>query len=193
LVTGTIERYEADGVIVSGEGKISCDVVILATGLTLEWLGSIDIRGREGLKLSDVWGDDPRAYLGIMVPGFPNLFTTSGPNSAANHGGGHNLTAEEQVQYVIECLQYIIETDGAALEPTQDATDTYNAQVDEEIDKTVWQHPRTAHGYYRNVAGRAGMSCPWRMVDYWTMLRAPNPDDLVVTPAAERGERVSQI
>jgi hypothetical protein len=118
------------------------------------------------------------------VPGFPNLFTTSGPNSAANHGGGHNLTSEEQVHYVVECLQYLLEHDAVALEPTPAATDAYNERVDEELDRTVWQHGGTAHGYYRNTTGRAGIACPWRMVDYWTMLRAPNPDDLVIHEAA---------
>lgn len=184
LVTGTIERYEPDGVIVSGGEKIYCDVVVLATGFTIDFLRTIDIRGRNNVKLADVWGNDPRGYLGILVPGFPNLFTTSGPNSAANHGGGHNLTAEEQVHFVIESLQYLVEHDAAAMEPTQEATDVYNARVDEELDKTVWQHAGTAHGYYRNAVGRAGISCPWRMVDYWSMLRAPNADDLVIAPAA---------
>jgi 4-hydroxyacetophenone monooxygenase len=187
LVTGTIERYEPDGVIVSGGEKICCDVVVLATGFTIDFLRTIDIRGRNNVKLADVWGNDPRGYLGILVPGFPNLFTTSGPNSAANHGGGHNLTAEEQVHFVIESLQYLVEHDAAAMEPTQEATDVYNARVDEELDKTVWQHAGTAHGYYRNAVGRAGISCPWRMVDYWSMLRAPNADDLVITPAAASG------
>jgi cation diffusion facilitator CzcD-associated flavoprotein CzcO len=183
LVTGTIERYESDGVIVTGGRRIACDVVVLATGFTLDFLRTIDVTGRDGMKLADTWGDDPRAYLGMQVPGFPNLFTTAGPNSASNHGGGHNLTAEEQVHYVVECLQYLLEHDATAMEPTQDATDTYNRRVDEELDKTVWQHGGTAHGYYRNTKGRAGIACPWRMVDYWTMLRAPHPDDLVITPA----------
>jgi 4-hydroxyacetophenone monooxygenase len=183
LVTGTIERYETDGVVVTGGRKIDCDVVVLATGFTLDFLRTLDIIGRSGAKLADVWRVDPRGYLGILVPGFPNLFTTCGPNSAANHGGGHNLTAEEQVHYVVESLQYLLEHDAAAMEPTQVATDVYNARVDEELDKTVWQHGGTAHGYYRNAVGRAGIACPWRMVDYWTMMRAPNPDDLIITPA----------
>lgn len=183
LVTGTIERYESDGVVVTGGRKIDCDVVVLATGFKLDFLRTIDITGRNGTKLVDVWGDDPRAYLGVLVPGFPNLFTTSGPNSAANHGGGHNLTSEEQVHYVVECLQYLLENDATAMEVTQEASDAYNERVDEELDRTVWQHGKTAHGYYRNAKGRAGIACPWRMVDYWTMLREPNPDDLVITAA----------
>jgi cation diffusion facilitator CzcD-associated flavoprotein CzcO len=184
LVTGTIERYEPDGVIVSGGRKIECDVVVLATGFTLDFLRTVDITGRDGVKLAEVWSDDPRGYLGILVPGFPNLFTTCGPNSAANHGGGHNITAEEQVHYVVESLQYLLEHDAATMEPTQDATDAYNRRVDEELDKTVWQHGGTAHGYYRNAKGRAGIACPWRMVDYWTMMRSPDPDDLIITQAA---------
>lgn len=175
-----------DGVVTTEGDFIEADVIIWATGFKLEYLSFLEVVGRDGLKLADAWADqDPRAYLGITIPGFPNFFVTAGPNAAPNHGGGHNITSEEHVHYVVECLQYLVENDLTAMEPTREATDDYNRRVDEALDKTVWQHGGSANGYYRNKNGRAWVTCPWRLVDYWTMLRAPVPEDHVFTPTLE--------
>ncbi|MGC7101794.1 flavin-containing monooxygenase [Amycolatopsis lurida] len=178
--SASFREIKPDGVVTTGGEFIPADVIIWATGFKLEYLGFLDVVGRDGLKLTDEWADqNPRAYLGITVPGFPNFFVTAGPNAAPNHGGGHNVTSEEHVHYVVESLQYLVENDFAAMEPTREATDDYNRRVDEELDKTVWKHGGTANGYYRNKSGRAWISCPWRLVDYWTMLREPAPQDYV--------------
>ncbi|MEU8820609.1 NAD(P)/FAD-dependent oxidoreductase [Actinoplanes sp. NPDC048796] len=167
-----------DGFVTTDGEFLEADVIIWATGFKLEYLGFLDITGRDGVKLADAWaGQDPRAYLGITVPGFPNLFVTAGPNAAPNHGGGHNITSEEHVHYIVESLQHLVENGYTAMEPTTAATDDYNRRVDEALDETVWQHAGTANGYYRNSSGRAWVTCPWRLVDYWTMLRAPEPRD----------------
>ncbi|ALU73539.1 monooxygenase (plasmid) [Rhodococcus erythropolis R138] len=180
LHRASFQRVDHDGVLTTEGEYIPADVIILATGFQLEFTTSIEIAGRDGRTLADVWegGDNPRAYLGIQVAGFPNLFVTAGPNSAPNHGAGHNILSEEHVHYVIECLQYLLENDHAAMDVKQEVLDDYNRRVDEALDKTVWVHPgATVNGYYRNSQGRAIVPCPWRLVDYWTLLREPNPVD----------------
>ncbi|PRX99749.1 flavin-containing monooxygenase [Allonocardiopsis opalescens] len=178
LHAASFDRIRPDGVVTTTGEFLPADVIIWATGFKLEYLGFLDITGRDGVRLADEWADqNPRAYLGITVPGFPNLFVTAGPNAAPNHGGGHNVTSEEHVHYIVESLQYLLENGYAAMEPTRAATDDYNRRVDAELDTTVWKHGGTANGYYRNTSGRAWISCPWRLVDYWTMLRAPAPED----------------
>ncbi|MFJ8112414.1 flavin-containing monooxygenase [Streptomyces sp. NPDC096132] len=176
------ERIEPDGVLLTNGEFLPADVIIWATGFRLEFLGFLDVVGRDGITLAERWdgGQDPRAHLGITVPGFPNLFVTAGPNAAPNHGGGHNVTSEEHVHYAVECLRHLVDHGYTAMEPTPEATREYNERVDAELDRTVWQHPGTANGYYRNAAGRAWVTCPWRLVDFWTMLRAPDPDALLL-------------
>lgn len=181
LQGGTIERFTETGVVLSSGAEVECDVLILATGFKLEYLSQFEIAGRGGRQLADEWGSHPKAYLGVTVPGFPNMFVTCGPNVGSNHGGGHNLTGEEQVHYALECLQHMVEGGITSMEPLPNVTEEYAARVDAELDKTVWQHGGTAHGYYRNAAGKATDPCPWRMVDYWTMLREPVLDDFLVT------------
>ncbi|MFV9432047.1 flavin-containing monooxygenase [Rhodococcus aetherivorans] len=179
------------GVITTEGTFVPADVIILATGFKLEFTTSIDIVGVGGRTLAEEWkgGDDPRAYLGIQVSGFPNLFVTAGPNSAPNHGAGHNILSEEHVHYIVECLQYLVENGHDAMDVRQDVLEQYNRKVDEALDKTVWVHPGTeTNGYYRNSEGRAVVPCPWRLVDYWTLLRAPNPEHFEFSAPAEGRE-----
>ncbi|MEU6259601.1 NAD(P)/FAD-dependent oxidoreductase [Streptomyces sp. NPDC047043] len=182
LHRASFERIEPAGVRLTSGDFLPADVIIWATGFRLEYLGFLDVVGRDGVTLAERWdgGRDPRAHLGVTVPGFPNFFVTAGPNAAPNHGGGHNVTSEEHVHYVIECLRHLVDHGYTAMEPTPEATREYNERVDAELDRTVWQHPGTANGYYRNTAGRAWVTCPWRLVDYWTMLRAPDPESLLL-------------
>ncbi|WP_068165487.1 flavin-containing monooxygenase [Rhodococcus phenolicus] len=184
LHRASLARIDADGVTTTEGVFIPADVVILATGFDLEFTTSIDIEGRDGRKLADLWknGDDPRAYLGIQVSGFPNLFVTAGPNAAPNHGAGHNITSEEQVHYIVECLQYLLENGYASMDVEPAAQEEYNKRVDEALDRTVWAHPgANVSGYYRNSTGRPVTPCPWRLVDYWTMLREPDVKNFVFT------------
>ncbi|MDT2008511.1 alcohol dehydrogenase catalytic domain-containing protein [Rhodococcus opacus] len=74
-----ISELTADGIKLESGDVADIDVLILATGFRVnEYLSPIDIRGRGGRELHDVWGPgDARAYLGATMPGFPNLFIIS--------------------------------------------------------------------------------------------------------------------
>lgn len=185
LHRASFARVHPNGVTTTEGEFIEADVIIFATGFKLQFASYIDITGRGGHKLADVWdgGDDPRAYLGIQVSGFPNLFVTAGPNSAPNHGAGHNILSEEQVHYIVECLQHLVESGNASMDVLPEVQEDYNRRVDEALDLTVWAHPgETATGYYRNKKGRVVVSCPWRLVDYWTMLRQPAVENFHFVP-----------
>jgi len=181
LNTSAIERIEADA-IVTRDGRVPVDVIVLATGFeTRKWLHPLHVVGRNGVSLREVWGDeDPRAYLGLTVPGFPNFFVIGGPNSAPNHGAGVNMLVEVHSNYIVGCLSLLHREHARALEPRPDVHDRYNEQVDQKLKGMVWSHPKVS-SYYLNSKHRNFMSNPWRLVDYWRMMRTPNPDDYVLT------------
>ncbi len=97
--------------------------------------------------------DEPRAYHGLTVPGYPNFFVSPGPNSAPNHAAGQNLIAEAQVHYILECLDILQARGDAAMEPTDAAYERWNRQVGRDLQKMVWSHPKSK-SYYKNAAGR---------------------------------------
>ena len=180
LVTDPIDHVVADGVVTTDGTHYPADVLVLATGFGMtKMMQHIDVVGRDGVRLRDVWGDeDPRSYMGTMIPGFPNFFLINGPNSGATHGAGVNIYSEAQVHFIQTCLDAIFARGATTIEPTVDAHDRYNAMVDEALVQTVWNHPNVTT-YYRNSKGRNFISCPWRIVDFWHLMRAPETDDMI--------------
>lgn len=175
VVTERIERIVPEGIVTADGRTHELDVIIHATGFTLDYLAPIEIIGRDGRTLNESWkGDDPFAYLGGTVPGFPNLFVTSGPNTSPGHGGGHNFTVEAVLHYIFECLQLMVENDASVIEVTAEATADYIERIAAKLENSVWTTQTGANTYYRNSAGRVTLPSPWRMVDFWTMLRAPD-------------------
>lgn len=180
LVTQGIDRVTPNGVVTEDGREIPADVIVLATGFHVaKMLGDLDVIGRDGRNLGEEWGeDDPRAYLGLTIPGYPNLFVSPGPNSAPNHAAGQNFVSEVQVHYVLECLDALQVQGMATMEPSIEAYQRWNDQVDRDVQKMVWSHPK-ADSYYKNSAGRVFLSSPYRLVDSWQMLRAPVLEDYV--------------
>ena len=170
-------RINEAGIVTANGRQIDLDVIIYATGYYLDFLSTVDIRGRDGKKLSDEWGDIPRAYRGGMVPGFPNLFISSAPNYSPGHGAGHNFGVEVMVHYVMECLQLMALRKASVLEVTQRAYDDYVAHIDATMAGTVWCHTPSAHTYYRSGGGRIVTAFPYRLVDVWRSHRTPVEDD----------------
>lgn len=180
LETSGIELITENSIVCKNGETYPVDVIAFATGFEIaRMLGSLKVIGREGRDLGEEWGpEDPRAYLGVTVPGYPNFFMTVGPNSAPNHAAGQNLTSETQIHYIIECLDMMLSQGASSIEPTQEAFEEFNAQVDRDLEGLIWSHPK-ARSYYRNSKGRVFMSNPYRLVDYWNMTRSPDPKSFV--------------
>ncbi|MCB9723263.1 MAG: FAD-dependent oxidoreductase [Spirochaetaceae bacterium] len=179
LETDPIERV-APGSIVTKSGKeYPVDVIALATGFEIaKMLGPLRVIGRGGRDLGAEWGEEEaRSYIGCQVPGYPNFFLIGGPNSAPNHAGGQNIVSERQVNYMIECLDYLRARGKRTIEPTQAAYEAFNRQIDERMPQMIWSHPK-AESYYRNSKGRVYLSWPYRLVDYWNITRGPNPEHM---------------
>jgi cation diffusion facilitator CzcD-associated flavoprotein CzcO len=168
------------GIVTQDGRQIDVDLIVYATGYYLDFLSTIDIRGRHGRKLADEWGDSPRAYRGGTVPGFPNLFTMSAPNYSPGHGAGANFSMEVLAHYIIECLQLIALRGCTTMEVTQRAYEDYVAAIDEAMSRTVWCHTPTAHSYFRSGSGRVVVATPYRLVDVWHQHRAPIEEDFTL-------------
>jgi 4-hydroxyacetophenone monooxygenase len=175
LVTEPIAKITAQGIELENKRALAFDVIIIATGFQASgMLGDMQISGREGRTLAQQWGDDdPRAYLGMSAPGFPNLFFLYGPNTNLGHGGSIIFQAECQVRYILGCIAQMLEQGASSIECRDDKHDEYNAKVDAAHAQMIWTHPGMAT-YYRNSAGRVVTNSPWRLVDYWNMTHTPD-------------------
>ncbi len=183
LVTDDIDYIASDGVVAGGGTKRDTDLIVLATGFKVTLMAArLNITGRDGRVLADVWANDnPAAHLGITVPGFPNLFIMQGPNTGLGHGGSAIFQAECQARYIAGCLVRMIERSIAAIDVRQDVHDAYVRRVDAEHEKMIWTHPGMST-YYRNARGRVVSVMPWRLVDYWAMTHEPDFNEYHLTP-----------
>ncbi|MET2829285.1 flavin-containing monooxygenase [Mesorhizobium shangrilense] len=178
LVTERIAELQAGAVITSDSQKHDIEVLVLATGFSVgQVLGPINVHGAHGIDLRSIWGeDDPRAYLGITVPNFPNLFIMAGPNTSPAHGGSAIFNAECQVNYIVQALQILATGEYSAVDVRKDVHDAYNERVDAQNAKMVWTH-QGVNSWYKNRHGRVFASIPWRMVDYWSWTRKFEPGE----------------
>jgi 4-hydroxyacetophenone monooxygenase len=182
LITEKVVGVTTDAIITSDGKRHEADVIVLATGFqSKRMLWPMDIHGIDGQSIRELWGDDDaRAYLGMTVPGFPNLFITYGPNTNLGHGGSVIFHAECQVNYISRLLVEMVERGIRSVECRKDVFDEYNARVDAAHNRMIWSH-RGMDTWYRNARGRVVTNTPWRLLDYWRMTRRPSLDDFEVT------------
>jgi 4-hydroxyacetophenone monooxygenase len=189
LVTEGVDHVEGSRIITASGAVYEADVIILATGFEAgKMLAPMTIVGREGVVLREAWGDDdPYAYVGTTVHGFPNLFCVLGPNTALAHGGSIFFVTECQVRYATGCMVKAIEQGAGAVEVRREVQDGYVAAVDAEHAQLVWTHPGMRN-WYRNERGRVFSPMPWRLVDFWRMTHDPDLADYVSTPRVEHSD-----
>lgn len=183
LVTDAITEITEAGVVTADGVTHEVDVLIYGTGFhASKFLWPMKIKGRGGQDLHDSWAGDPRAYLGMTTPGFPNLFMIYGPNTNIVVNGSIIFFSECSVRYIVGCLKLLAETGAAAMEPKREVHDAFNIKVDEGNKLMAWGAPQVT-SWYKNEAGRVTQNWPFALVDYWRATLAPNPEDFILEKA----------
>ena len=142
LTNDPIDRIEKDAIVTKDGTRHPADIVVLATGFVAQkMLWPMDVQGRGGQTIRDLWGDDnPRAHLGITVPGFPNMFLLYGPGTNLAHGGSAIYHTECQVRYIMQCLRELLEAGAKTMECRPEPHDAFNELLDATHEKMVWAH-----------------------------------------------------
>jgi cation diffusion facilitator CzcD-associated flavoprotein CzcO len=123
----------------TASGHVDLDVIVWATGYdATDAVISYPVVGRGGQTLADFWRAYPRAYLGTAVPGFPNLFILTGPNTGIGHTSALFII-ESQLEYVDACLARLEATGAASVEVRADAEAAWTEEIHREMARTVWK------------------------------------------------------
>jgi 4-hydroxyacetophenone monooxygenase len=194
LVTDPIREITPTAVVTTGAGGADgagvpvahdVDVVVYGTGFhASEFLTPMTVRGRGGVDLHERWGGEARAYLGVTVPGFPNLFCLYGPNTNIVINGSIVYFSECGVRYILECLRLVLETGNAALDVRPEVHDRFNEQVDAEHARMAWG-ASDVNSWYKNASGRVSQNWPFTLLSYWQRTLRPDPDDYELIPNPE--------
>lgn len=189
LVTDGIRQVTTAG-IVSGDGaEYPVDAIALATGYRAnDYLWPMEVRGRGGVSPQELWAKDgARAYLGGLLPGFPNFFMLYGPNTNANVGFAAIHLEELVTRFALGCIAGVIAQGKDTVDVTMDAYWTYNEELDRAAASKVYLDPR-ANSYFTNEFRRSATNGAIDPRLLWRWLRDPTGADQRLT---EDGDPIS--
>lgn len=174
LETSGIDRITREGIVDANGTLHEADIIVYATGFRAsDYLEPIAVRGLEGRDLHRTWNGDARAYMGITVPGFPNLFMLMGPNTGVVVNGSSLYMAECAAEYTMECVGALLRRGYKAMDPRREAMEEFCARVDAGNKLRAWG-VADVHTWYRNSHGRASQVWPFSLTEFYRLTREPD-------------------
>ncbi|MGD9805164.1 MAG: flavin-containing monooxygenase [Hyphomicrobiaceae bacterium] len=157
-----IEVITPKGVRLKSGAEHELDIIVFATGFDA-MTGSLlrlNITGRGGQPLSEVWKAGPSNYLGLQVTGFPNMFTITGPGSPSVLCN-MPVPIEQHVEWITNCIDYMRRNDIESIEAKPDAMERWVAHVNDAANATLM--PQAGHSWYlgANVPGKPRVFMPY--------------------------------
>ncbi len=174
VVTEAVTEVRPHGVVDATGREHPADVVVYATGFdSQDFLDSIDVTGVDGEKLATRWADGARAYLGMYVPGFPNLFVTYGPNT--NLGGGSIIyMLEAQARHMRQLVDRLEAGRYERVEVTTATDEAYDRELSEKLERSVWA---SCENWYRHPSGRITSNWPGATLPFARRTRTLEPTE----------------
>jgi len=149
LVPRAVVSCTSKGIIDSEGEEHEADVLVLATGFeATRFLASLEVTGRDGVDLRTVWGPDPFALAGMMVPGFPNFFIMYGPNT---NGGLTVSNFEHEADFVVHQIKRVLRSGRNKVDARDGVVRGYNRWVQHRISSTAWVD---GSNYFASPTGR---------------------------------------
>lgn len=190
LVAHSVVSLTESGVVDAEGAHHDVDTVIFCSGFdTVARPAERMIHGPSGSRLSDVWAqaDGARAYGGMAVAGYPNLFLVNGPNVGLGFGSMFFMI-ETQAEYVAQALATACKDDVKEIEVREDAQDSFADFVDSRAEKTVWLTGGCDSFYLADGSGRLTSLWPDFMSRYRSDFSDFDPADYTVRTAEVAAE-----
>jgi len=147
--------------IATSDRQFDLDIIVFATGYDAMTgaLMRMNVRGRDGLSLNDEWADGPHTYLGLAMPGFPNLFTVTGPQSPSVLTN-MMVAIEQHAEWISDCIAFLRDNGIEVIEATPEAEREWMQHVDETAAGTLFPQ---ANSWYlgANIAGKPRVCMPY--------------------------------
>ena len=156
-----IEHINKNG-IQTLKNHYDLDIIVFATGYDAMTgpLLNMNITGKNNLMLKEVWEEGPKTYLGIQVPGFPNLFTVTGPGSPSVLTN-MPMAIEQHVEWIRDCIQFMIQKNYNTIEASNKDSEKWGKEVNKVANKTLL--PTVKHSWYlgANIPGKPQVFMPY--------------------------------
>jgi cation diffusion facilitator CzcD-associated flavoprotein CzcO len=174
LVADRIAEVTPTGIRTEDGRERPVDALVLATGFKSHgFVAPMEIVGAGGRTLAQEWAEVPRAYLGLSVPGFPNLFMLYGPNT--NGGTGSVVyTVEAGMGHVIAALATLARADARQIEVRRAAAEAFDRELRAALAQSVWHTGCTS--WYVDENGNDPSQWPWLWSTYRRRTARIEPD-----------------
>lgn len=180
LTTESIDSIYEGGVRTADGTKHNFDVIIYGTGFEAsKFLMPMRVTGVDGADLHERWGGDARAYLGITVPEFPNLFMMYGPNTNIVINGSIIYFSECETNFIVESIRMLLTSGKRSMDTRPEVHDEYNERIDAGNKMMAWG-VSDVNSWYKNEHGRVAQNWPFSLHEYWLQTREPNPNDFIL-------------
>ncbi|HEY6551571.1 MAG TPA: NAD(P)/FAD-dependent oxidoreductase [Solirubrobacterales bacterium] len=164
LVAERIEAVTPSGIRDAAGVERAADAIILATDFAShDFVAPMEIAGRDGRTLTEEWGEVARAYLGLSVPSFPNMFLLYGPNTNGGSGSVVN-TLECGIGHVLAALGEMERTGASQIEVRPEAAEGFDRELRAALAKTVWHSG--CSNWYVDENGNDPSNWPWTWTAY---------------------------
>ncbi len=150
IVTDTIERFTENGVQLSSGQTLEADVVVTATGLSLQFLGGAQVE----IDGEPIEGNSLISYRGMMFSGLPNWVSIFGYTSAS-----WTLKSDLIADFVCRLRVFMKEKGHEVVMPKK---------LDSDFETETVMSSLSSAGYIRRAIDRMprqGLESPWRNSD----------------------------
>lgn len=164
LIAEGVEAATPSGIRDAAGVERPADAIVFATGFAShDFVAPMEISGMEGRALTAAWAEVARAYLGLSVPGFPNLFLLYGPNTNGGSGSVVN-TLECGIGHVLAALEEMNGRGADRVEVSQGAAEDFDRELRTALAGTVWQ--AGCSNWYVDENGNDPNNWPWTWSAY---------------------------
>lgn len=175
-----IAEINARGILTAKGQQIDLDLIVYSTGYdATDGVISYPVVGKGGRSVQDVWAEFPRAYLGTAMPGFPNFFIVTGPNTGIGHTSAI-FVIEAQMEYIRRAIQAVQKQGAKAIEVKPQAEADYTTMIHREMKQTVWQSGGCT-SWYKSKSGHVIAMFPGFSFTFRQMAKAFKPHDHLIT------------
>jgi cation diffusion facilitator CzcD-associated flavoprotein CzcO len=149
LVPRAVASVTGTGIVDAEGVERPVDVIIMATGFQpANYLARLRVVGRRGQTLQDQWAGEPRAYLGITVPEFPNFFMLYGPGT---NGGELVIMLESQAEYAVRAMRRMTRERVTAVEVKPSFEARWYRWLQSRMEGTSWTMTKN---YFKSPTGK---------------------------------------
>jgi cation diffusion facilitator CzcD-associated flavoprotein CzcO len=166
LIAKAVAEVTPTGIVDVDGVERAVDVIVMATGFqATNYLARLRVTGRAGVTLHQQWAGEPRAYLGLTVPGFPNFFMLYGPGT---NGGELVSMLEAQAEYAVRALKRMIRQRVTSVEVKPVFEALWFVWLQSRMRGTSWT---MSNNYFRSSTGKIVTQWPSGNLVYRALTR----------------------